>query len=178
MNANANALRNPLAERELDARDLIVLSDRSWAEEGVPPAREHRWFKHFQKGEHRVFFVESARLGGHSPRLEIRQDPSGVRVVTPCVPRSLYEEDTHRTLRKLLEEMVAALGMADYALWYQTPLAIPFTRQLRAKRIVYDCVRDAVEATPIEPLQLAYLAYEAELYGKADLILASDLESD
>ena len=36
--------------------------------------------------------------------------------------------------------LLAEQGLQDYVLWYYTPMALPFTRHLAPRAVVYDCM--------------------------------------
>jgi UDP-galactopyranose mutase len=63
--------------------------------------------------------------------------------------------------------LLRAQGLRDYVLWYYTPMALPFSRQLAPVAVVYDCM-DELTGFAGAPAALGPL--EAELLARADLV--------
>jgi UDP-galactopyranose mutase len=63
--------------------------------------------------------------------------------------------------------MFEAEQLHDVVLWYSTPMALPFTRQLRASAVVYDCM-DELSLFKDPPPGLREL--ERELLATADVV--------
>jgi UDP-galactopyranose mutase len=70
-------------------------------------------------------------------------------------------------LRRLLREFITAYAIDHPVVWYYTPMALEFARELPASAIVFDCM-DELSAFHGAPREL--LALEAELIGRADLV--------
>lgn len=134
-----------------------------------------RWGSTLQRPQHllsrcarhrRVFFVEEPVLGSDYPTLELRLVAPGARSAVPRLPRGLDPEQTVSILRRLLAEMMRRHGVDEYVLWYFSPAALPFTRHLTPRAIVYDALAaPALLAGP--PADL-----EAELLRRSHLVLA------
>ncbi len=136
-----------------------------------------RWDFVFQRPQHllsrcarqrRVFFVEEPELGVDFPRLEVREAQPGVLVAVPRLPEGLDEEQQVSIQRRLLGEMVRRHAIEEYVLWYYTPMAIPFTRHLMPRAVVYDCM-DELSAFAGAPSRLH--EHEAELFRRSHLVL-------
>jgi Glycosyl transferases group 1 len=143
-----------------------------------------RWNFVFQRPNHlmsraaregRVFFVEEPleiEPGGRRPPatasgyLDTRV-LDGVTVVTPRLVPGLSPEETESELRRLLDELIATRAIDEPILWYYTPMALPWSRHVRARAIVYDCM-DELSAFRGAPPEL--LARERELLLRADVV--------
>jgi len=99
------------------------------------------------------------------PHLETRLAAKNLTVVTPHLPEGLSEEMVEAQLRRLLNGYPAAAS--PEILWYYTPMMLPFSRQLEAACIVYDCM-DELANFRFAPPRL--LDLEAELFERADLV--------
>ncbi len=128
-----------------------------------------RWDFVYQRPQHllsraaanyRVLFIEEPILGESNPHLDIRDDDSGVTVVTPRVGR---EED----VAELLEPLYADLAGERLILWYYTPLWLAKSRQLKADLVVYDCMDELSAFKNASP---ALKTAEAELLERAHVV--------
>lgn len=122
--------------------------------------------------EHRVFFVEEPIFGdsaqpGKSARdaeLEVREVQSQLYTVTPRLSTGV---DPIAAQRQLLEELCERYRIAAPTVWFYTPMALKFARDLRAMVRVYDCM-DELSAFRAAPRELQSL--ERELFERADLV--------
>jgi UDP-galactopyranose mutase len=87
----------------------------------------------------------------------------GVCVATPQLPQGA-DDATRATL---LDALLRAEGISSYALWYYTPMALPFSRHLKPEVVIYDCM-DELSAFAYAPPQLR--ALESELFQRADVV--------
>src|ERR671911_433559 len=121
---------------------------------------------------HRVFFVEEPARDAGRPYVEM-MDRGGVTVVVPHVvlgpAASEGAPDEPMQLRRLLDEFIQRESISMPALWYYTPMALPWTRHLAAtaSACVYDCM-DHLAGFRDAPASL--LVLESELLGMADLL--------
>ncbi len=136
-----------------------------------------RWDFVFQRPQHlltrcaqrrRVFFVEEPIFSEDPPRIEVEQRSQGVHAAVPHLPSGLSEAQQAGVLTRLLGEMFRRHAIEDYVLWYYTPMALPFTRHLSPRAIVYDCM-DELSAFAGAPAALR--DFEAELFRRANLVL-------
>jgi UDP-galactopyranose mutase len=97
--------------------------------------------------------------------LEIRAAARNLTVVTPNLPEGLSEEMVEGELKRLLSSYPAAQD--PEILWYYTPMMLPFSRQLDAACIVYDCMDELANFRFAPP---SLLTLEAELFDRADLV--------
>lgn len=137
-----------------------------------------RWGFVFQRPNHlmtraararRTFFVEEPREDAPegSRSLEVQRIEPSLFVVVPHVPPGISAEEQIRLQRLLLEELFRTHDVHPEVLWYYSPMALPFTRELRAPLVVYDCM-DELSAFSGAPPQLRGL--EAELFRSADIV--------
>ncbi len=112
-----------------------------------------------------VFWEEPLVEGEDQPTLSVRQE-GDVIVVVPRLPAGLDAEATHAALARLLTAFL--VGKPSVAVrWYYTPMMLAFSRQLRARCTVYDCM-DELSAFRFAPPTL--LDLEGELLGAADVV--------
>jgi glycosyltransferase involved in cell wall biosynthesis len=138
-----------------------------------------RWDFVYQRPQHllsrfaahrRVFFVEEplfdepGSIDG-SGRLDISVRDDGLRVVVPHLPEGTTATDAVEMQRRLIERMFDTEGVTDATLWYYTAMAMPFTRDLPATRVIYDCM-DELAAFANAPEGM--LDFEIELFRRAD----------
>ncbi|MGZ9165636.1 MAG: NAD(P)-binding protein, partial [Anaerolineales bacterium] len=98
--------------------------------------------------------------------MEMEKDPSGVTVVKPYLPFGLNAEETDAAMQTLVEQFFAD-KINDFILWYYTPMALNFSRQLHPSLSIYDCM-DELSLFKGAPPKLQEL--EKELVSRADLI--------
>ena len=146
--------------------DVVCLSHLRW--DFVFQRPQHlmtRWAKHA-----RVLYVEEpVECEGSEPRLEIKPYDEGLSVVVPRLPRQTSPETARRWQADLLEKLVATDGLSDYVLWYYTPMALPITRGLAPRAVVYDCM-DQLSAFYGAPPEVTLL--ERQLLDHADVVMA------
>ncbi|KRB11892.1 UDP-galactopyranose mutase [Achromobacter sp. Root170] len=87
----------------------------------------------------------------------------GVTVITPHVAREQAVQDQRRLLSDLLHEH----GLNAPVLWYYTPMSLPFTEDIEAGLVVYDCM-DELSAFRGAPPDLVGL--EHQLLARADVV--------
>jgi UDP-galactopyranose mutase len=108
-----------------------------------------RWRFVFQRPQHlltrcarecRVFFFEEPIFGdARDPHLA-RDVDGNVTVLIPHLPIGIDEPTANAMLRVLLDDAIVEERIAEYLLWYYTPMALPFTAHLRPSAVVYDCM--------------------------------------
>ncbi|MEP6869096.1 MAG: UDP-galactopyranose mutase, partial [Novosphingobium sp.] len=138
-----------------------------------------RWNFVFQRPQHlmarfardnRVIFWEEPEYFSETdiaPRLDVTTcAKTGVIVVRPELPDGLSADEQERTLRNLLDTLLATeTGLM--VRWYYTPMMFPFSRHIGAQCTVYDCM-DALANFKNAPPEL--LSREADLLAAADLV--------
>jgi len=117
---------------------------------------------------HRVFFVEEPRFENGPDRLQVTQVEEGVNVAVPVLAE--WRRGTDEVLavqRALLRRLMRGERIADYVLWFLTPMALPLVRDLSPLAVVYDCM-DELSAFAGAPPEMKTL--ESELLGISDLV--------
>jgi len=104
---------------------------------------------------------------GAKDELRVEWVARGVLVAVPHLPPGLERGTIARRLQALVDRVVAAAGTDDLVAWYYTPMALPFTRHLAPRLVVYDCM-DELSAFKGAPPELPLL--ERELLGRADVV--------
>ena len=135
-----------------------------------------RWDFVFQRPQHllsraardgRVFYVEEPIFEDGPPRLQISGRDSGIQVVVPVLPHGSTADEQAEDQRRLIAAMAGEQALTDAVLWYYTPMALPFTDNLTAQAVVYDCM-DELSAFAGAPQRLRDL--EQELFSRADVV--------
>jgi len=118
--------------------------------------------------QHPVIFWEEPVYGEVSDAsLLLRRDAdSRVTVATPQLPQGLTRECEEEALALLLQGLIADHGRPA-VLWYYTPMMLPFSRQIEADCVVYDCM-DELANFRFAPAELVEL--EQALIARADLV--------
>lgn len=135
-----------------------------------------RWNFVFQRPQHllrraaktgRVLYLEEPVLIDGPTRLDVRDDATGVLVATPQIDRSASSAERQELQRELVTNAVADHLGREFVLWFYTPMALPFTSDLRPMAVVYDCM-DELSAFAGAPPEM--IERERELFACADLI--------
>jgi glycosyltransferase involved in cell wall biosynthesis len=135
-----------------------------------------RWNFVFQRPQHllsryaskrRVFFVEEPIFGGSFNKLQIQTTPEQVIVVTPHLRPGYREGEINSVLRKLIDGLFNDHVEDSYALWYYTPMALPFSRHLKPRCIIYDCMDDLSGFVGAPP---TLRQLEEELFQRASVV--------
>jgi glycosyltransferase involved in cell wall biosynthesis len=135
-----------------------------------------RWDFVFQRPNHlmracsrerRVYFVEEPVAEEGPTRVAVREALPNLFVVTPHVDPSLTEAERTVAQRAALRELVETRRIEAPIVWYYTPMALDFARELPASAIVYD-VMDELSAFRFAPPRLAEL--ERELFARCDVV--------
>ena len=182
--ASAKRSLGTRCQREQDAS----LNNLRWSEDtvlepafaGVPDLvcfSHLRWDFVHQRPQHllsrcaqtrRVFFVEKPLTSpDDSWWLNVSRRECGVWVAVPYLPKQLIEKSAVARQQLLLDNLCADAQIQAPILWYYTPMAVPFTHQLNASAVVYDCMDElsTFKGAPPE-LQLR----ETHLFKLADLV--------
>jgi UDP-galactopyranose mutase len=143
--------------------DLVCLSHLRW---DFVVQRPQHLMTRFAK-DRRVFFVEEPLFGGVDADAMRCETHDGVLVCTPLLPEGLEPRQVEERLRLLLNELLRGREVADYLLWYYTPMAMGFTKHLFPRLVVWDCM-DELAAFAHAPREL--VERERQLLGWADLV--------
>ena len=101
------------------------------------------------------------------PRLDTHLRQQGVRVIVPQLPPGLSDAASAALQEHLLRRFFREQGIVDYLLWYYTPMALAFTRDLQPRAVIYDCM-DELSGFDGAPAELC--DRERELFRRADLV--------
>jgi len=136
-----------------------------------------RWNFVYQRPQHllsrfakemRVLYVEEPVFGDEAaPRLETYPVDGGGTVLVPRLPHGLDEGAQLEAQRRLVDEHLRELRVAQPLLWYYNPLALGFTDHLSAARVVYDCMDELSAFRGAPP---ALVERERRLFGRADVV--------
>lgn len=140
-----------------------------------------RWDFVFQRPQHlmtrfardrRVYLIEEPRIeDGVAPRLDLRRD-GNVTVATLVLPDGLGEETVHEIQRSRLTRLLADEGVADFALWFYTPMMLPIADHLRPRLTVWDCMDELSAFAGAPP---ALREREQALLDRADIVFTGGL---
>ena len=136
-----------------------------------------RWDFVFQRPQHlltrcarqrNVYFMEEPHFAdGILPRLEVSARRDNLYIVVPHLPCGLEPHAIDAHLTKFVDELVRLRMRGSYMTWYYTPMALKFTRHLRPRVVVYDCM-DELSQFKSAPPELCKL--EDELFSLADVV--------
>jgi UDP-galactopyranose mutase len=137
-----------------------------------------RWNFVYQRPQHlltrlgrhyRVFYIEEPSHRPGEPALETTETESGVTVCKPFLPGTSpgFHDDHISHMQQLVRDLLERHGVADYAVWFYTPMALPLLDPLRPRAVIYDCM-DELSAFLHAPRQL--VQRENALLKRADLV--------
>jgi UDP-galactopyranose mutase len=149
--------------RALTPPDVLVFTHLRW--DFVFQRPQHLLTRCAQR--HRVFVIEEPVIDPGPPRFEVSIRQHDVHVVVPRLPADLSARASAAAQASLLRRFFREYGISDYLLWYYTPMALAFTRQLRPRAIVYDCM-DELSAFAGAPASMR--EREQELLARADVV--------
>jgi glycosyltransferase involved in cell wall biosynthesis len=144
-------------------RDLVCFSHLRW--DFVYQRPNHLMARAAK--DRRVFFVEEPTFGEPGPARWSTAVWDGVTVATPRLPDGLDGDALCRALASLVDGLFREQGIRRPVLWYYTPMALPWTRQLNAAATIFDSM-DHLAGFRGAPPDLIEL--EAELVERADLV--------
>ncbi|MFL6201006.1 MAG: glycosyltransferase family 1 protein [Thermoanaerobaculia bacterium] len=153
-----------LAASDSEARpDLVCLSHLRW---DFVWQRPQHLMSRFAR-DRRVFFVEEPIREDTEPRLEVSEKQGGVKVAVPHLPHGLSPEQAEAAQAGLLRDLLEEHEVAEYVLWYYTPMAVAFAEELEPLAVVYDCM-DELSLFRGAPREL--VERESKLLAAADLV--------
>ncbi len=147
-----------------ETTDLLVFSHLRW--DFVFQRPQHLLSRHAKY--RRVFYFEEPVFGmTELPRLHLRETSENVLVVIPYLPSNIEPAKMEAALTDLVDELVYEEELIDYSVWYYTPMAVPFTRHLEPRTIIFDCM-DELSLFHGAPQSL--IDMETELLERADVV--------
>jgi UDP-galactopyranose mutase len=135
-----------------------------------------RWDFVYQRPQHimtrfarsrRVFYFEEPQIHPGQSRMAVKQEPSGVWILTPYLKDGLSVEKTQEEHIRLINQALIDQEINRYIVWYYTPMAVAYARHLEPKLTVFDCM-DELSAFNGAPQKMQ--AYESELFRMADVV--------
>jgi UDP-galactopyranose mutase len=136
-----------------------------------------RWDFVYQRPQHLLsrcarnnrvwFWEEPVFVAGITPRVIARRVETNLTIVVPELPAGLDEAAVFQAQQALLSEFMSENGIDSYVLWYYTPMARNFTRELTPAAVVYDCM-DELSAFRGAPVGLRVA--EEDLFENADVV--------
>ncbi len=145
--------------------DLICLSHLRW---DFVYQRPQHLISRFTP-QHRVFFVEEPVFDSDIPYLDMTPRPGNMKVLVAHLPWGPTEEEHGQMYRKMLDEFMAENAVANYVLWYYTPMMVSWTDTLTPKAIVFDVMDELSAFADAHP---ELVGREEKLLQKADLVFA------
>jgi UDP-galactopyranose mutase len=134
-----------------------------------------RWDFVFQRPQHlltrlskkyRIFYIEEPVFDATHTHNHVSMRNERVTVVVPHL--AAHERAERISLQKtLLSQLWHDYSIRDFCFWYYTPMALPFTRHMNPKVVVYDCM-DELANFKFCPPELTSL--ENELFDRADVV--------
>jgi glycosyltransferase involved in cell wall biosynthesis len=143
--------------------DLICVSHLRW---NFVYQRPQHLLSRFGKKQ-RVFYIEEPGHEVANPHVEINNIPdTNVWIIVPHLTHGSAEDKIEQQ-KVLLDKLISDFNIHNYILWYYFPMAISFSKHLKADLIVYDCM-DELSAFKFAPPQLKQ--NENLLFEKADIV--------
>lgn len=147
-----------------ETTDLLVFSHLRW--DFVFQRPQHLLSRHAKY--RRVFYFEEPVFGmTELPRLHLRETSENVLVVIPYLPSNIEPAKMEAALTELVDELVYEEELIDYSVWYYTPMAVPFTRHLEPRTIIFDCMD---ELSLFQGAPQSLIDMETELLERADVV--------
>jgi glycosyltransferase involved in cell wall biosynthesis len=115
----------------------------------------------------RAFFLEEPVFSGDALALHVAEVERGVRVLTPYLPASARRRTDDELLRELLDRFAVREQLHSPLLWFYTPMAFRFSRDLAPRLVVYDCMDELSAFLGAPP---ALKRCEEELFDRADIV--------
>jgi UDP-galactopyranose mutase len=142
--------------------DFVCLSHLRW--NFVYQRPNH--LMHRAARDHRVFFVEEPIVEGPA-RVEMHEIEKNLWRVVPHVEPSWDEQQRLDAQRAFLDNLFVEKNIRDYGLWYYTPMALPFSRHLDPKVVVFDCMDELSHFKGAAPI---LRDLETELLARSDVV--------
>ncbi len=144
--------------------DIICFSHLRW--NFIYQRPQHllsRWAK-----EAKVYYFEEPVFGKYKTNyLNTSTSIENVQIITPHIKEGLTPADVNAYLESTIIRFIKWNKIKDFLLWYITPMALPYSQNLKPKMIVYDCMEEPSnfpgDHTDIE-------AYEASLLNMTDVV--------
>jgi len=115
-----------------------------------------------------IFFIEEPMFeSGAKPEMRWRRETSGVNVGTPVLPEGCTPSSTKVLQRRLFDEFLRRRPRGKIALWYYTPMALPFSMHVRPDICIYDNMDELSAFRGASP---RLIELERRLFQRADVV--------
>jgi glycosyltransferase involved in cell wall biosynthesis len=114
-----------------------------------------------------LFIEEPIFQPGARPHMDWRVESSGVHIGVPVLPEGSTPSAVTLLQRKLIDELVSNRADGKLALWYYTPMALPFTLHLRPDICIYDNMDELSLFRGASP---RLVTLERRLFQRADVV--------
>lgn len=160
--AQVTIATNKTKPEPLQIKNLICFSHLRW--DFVYQRPQHLLSRFSTK--YPVYFIEEPIVGPfEKPILSIDKKEDNLFIIKPHFPHATPHEEFIGLQKQLLDEFIA--DKTDLLLWYYTPMALVFSKQVKAAMVVYDCM-DELSNFKFAPPQLKQL--ENELFNLSDIV--------
>lgn len=136
-----------------------------------------RWDFVFQRPQHLltrwaneipVYYIEEPEFGNFEVNyLKAKRYNDNLTIITPCIQEQSGEKEIQQYLEEAVKKLIKWNNITDYLFWYLTPMAMPFTRNMNPKMVVYDCMDELSHFKGAHP---DMLKNEAALMKVADVM--------
>lgn len=147
--------------------DLICFSHLRW--NFVYQRPQHlmsRWAGTPDSGRCRVWYIEEP-VWSDTPGLSIRSVRQHLSVIVPQLRHGTSPDEAVEQQRAMIDQLLAEQRIKNYALWYYTPMALPFSDHLKPQLTVFDCMDELSAFLGAPP---ALLDQEIRLMSRADVV--------
>lgn len=182
--SSANNIVNTSADKERITKENSGNSGKEKTLQGIDLVCfcHLRWNFVFQRPQHlltrfakkqRVFYIEEPLFENiDQAYLKENSCTEGINICTPILPNALNEDQRNAAIKNMVDELFNKRGIQDFILWYYTPMSLPFTRHLKPRTIVYDCMD---ELSMFKGAHSKLLNYEEELFKLADVVFTGGM---
>ena len=134
-----------------------------------------RWNFVYQRPQHllsraarhwRVWYIEEP-VYSDMASLTVKQVSPQLSVVTPHLLHGTSPDDAVEQQRALVDQLLIEQRIYNYAVWYYTPMALPFSNHLRPRLTIYDCMDELSAFLGAPPL---LIEQERQLLKRADTV--------
>ena len=137
-----------------------------------------RWSFVYQRPQHLlsriaaefpVIYIEEPEFDASGARMDSRSPCPGVEVLRPhtAVTYPGFHDEQLSQLQPMVRQVLNDRGIVDFAVWFYTPMALPFLTDLAPRLVIYDCM-DELSAFKGAPRQMRQR--ESALMLRADAV--------
>jgi UDP-galactopyranose mutase len=136
-----------------------------------------RWDFVFQRPQHLltrwakeipVYYIEEPIFGDFVVNyLKANTSSENITIITPHIQEHSGEGEIQQYLEDAVKKLLKWNNITDYLSWYITPMALPFSKNLNPKMIVYDCMDELSHFKGAHP---DMIKNEAALLKVADVV--------